>query len=112
MTLAADRKPETLGQARRWETIKRRYIGAGLCDKCAAQAAWGHQIGFTRSNAPCADCAAVVGAFPKGTSHATWKALERDSDARVSDSLTESAGTNDACIESPTEHLYAVTSAA
>lgn len=112
MKVAADRKPETLAQARRWETTKRRYIGAGLCDKCAAQAAWGHQIGFSRINAPCADCAAVVGAFPKGTSHAAWNVLERDSAARVAGAPTESAGTQDARTESTQDTVYAVTSAA
>ena len=33
-------RPETLAQVDQWETTKRRYLRAGLCHKCAAQAAW------------------------------------------------------------------------
>lgn len=31
---------------------------------CAAQAAWGHQLGFSRSNPPCLKCANVIAGFP------------------------------------------------
>lgn len=36
-------KPETLAQAAEWERTKNRYLGHGLCERCAAQAAWAHQ---------------------------------------------------------------------
>ena len=37
--------PETLAQVDQWEKTKRRYLRAGLCHKCAAQAAWATQPG-------------------------------------------------------------------
>lgn len=46
-------KPETVRQAGTWENVKRRYADAGLCDGCAGQAAYGHQLGFTRIKDPC-----------------------------------------------------------
>jgi hypothetical protein len=75
----ADRKgdlPESLSQARAWDRCRAKYAAAGLCDACAAQAAWGHQIGFgyvstrpwleadRRIKAPCESCAPIVAAFP------------------------------------------------
>jgi hypothetical protein len=59
----ADR-PETLTQAIEWQTVKNHYVKLGLCHVCAAQAAYGHQIGFTRINQPCAVCATVVAGLP------------------------------------------------
>lgn len=59
----ADR-PETLAQAVEWQAVERHYVTLGLCHACAAQAAYGHQIGFTRINQPCPDCATVVAGFP------------------------------------------------
>lgn len=40
-------KPETVGQAQLFETYKNRYVDVGLCHYCAAQAAYGHQHGFS-----------------------------------------------------------------
>jgi hypothetical protein len=48
--------PETPRQAVEWETAKRRYLGLGLCLRCASQAAWGHQCGFSQIHPPCDDC--------------------------------------------------------
>lgn len=60
----ADR-PETMTQAIRWQTNKNHYVVTlGLCHVCAAQAAFGHQVGFTRINQPCPDCATVVAGLP------------------------------------------------
>jgi hypothetical protein len=56
--------PETIHQAKRWETVKNRYLAAGLCVNCASQAAYGHQLAFSRIHPPCDDCAAVVAGFP------------------------------------------------
>lgn len=50
-------RPETPAQAQRWETVKNRYLHAGLCLRCASQAAWGHQCGFTRVHPACDLCA-------------------------------------------------------
>jgi hypothetical protein len=46
-------RPETVSQAKNWETVKGRYIREGLCNGCAGQAAYGHQLAFTRIQAPC-----------------------------------------------------------
>lgn len=45
--------PETVSQAINWQTVKTRYLRAGLCEGCAAQAAYGHQLSFRRINPPC-----------------------------------------------------------
>jgi hypothetical protein len=72
--------PETMRQAKRWETVKNRYLAAGLCIKCASQAAYGHQLAFSRIHPPCDDCAAVVAGFPI---HATtvWRRLADPSES-------------------------------
>lgn len=46
-------KPETFRQAGTWENVKNKYVDAGLCNGCAGQAAYGHQLGFTRIHPPC-----------------------------------------------------------
>jgi len=48
--------PENIEQARYWQLIKNRYQAAGLCNGCAGQAAYGHQLGFTRVQDPCSAC--------------------------------------------------------
>jgi hypothetical protein len=67
-------QPETVGQAMRWDRVKTRYLQAGLCHKCAAQAAWGHQIGFALSHPPCALCAPIAATFPTDTA-GDWRKL-------------------------------------
>lgn len=52
-------RPETPRQAQHWETVKNRYLQAGLCRRCAAQAAWGHQCGFRLIHPPCQVCRAI-----------------------------------------------------
>jgi hypothetical protein len=56
--------PETLAQARLWEMWNRRYKKAGLCYACAAQAAWGHQLGFGSVRPPCTLCTCAVAELP------------------------------------------------
>lgn len=56
--------PETIAQARTWMTVKNIYLELGLCEGCAAQAAWGHQCGFTAIRPPCGACLKVIAAFP------------------------------------------------
>lgn len=66
--------PETLGQARTWDRKCRRYILAGLCPKCAAQAAYGHADGFQKIHDPCAMCQPIVAAFPvPGPKGSKWR---------------------------------------
>ncbi len=57
----ARERPETIDQARRWDAQRSRAIAFGLCDRCAAQYAWGLQIGFAHSHPPCDHCAQVLG---------------------------------------------------
>ena len=59
-----DDGPETTSQAHHFETNKNRYLNAGLCYVCAAQAGWGHQLGFSRVHPPCDMCAPIVAKFP------------------------------------------------
>lgn len=49
-------KPETARQAQTWENTKNKYVAAGLCNGCAGQAAYGHQMGFHRIHPPCGSC--------------------------------------------------------
>lgn len=73
----AQDKPETLSQARRWEVNRRRYeIDAGLCARCAGQAAWAHQLGWRSiATSPCAGCLPLVVKLPKRTANSDWRAL-------------------------------------
>lgn len=56
--------PETQGQTRIWDTANVWYRAAGLCYRCAAQVAWGHQSGWSRLHPPCDECASIVRTFP------------------------------------------------
>ena len=55
----AIRRPETMGQALAWQRQKARYLALGYCHRCAAQAACGHQLGFSRVKPPCLTCVQV-----------------------------------------------------
>lgn len=69
--------PETPGQARAWEEIKRQYLRLGLCHYCAAQAAYGHAHGFAWVERPRPGCLPVVATFeyeaPNG-----WRKASRE----------------------------------
>jgi hypothetical protein len=72
--------PETMRQAQRWDVIKLRYMDAGLCHRCAAQAAWGHQDnagGWNDLQPPCDRCAPIVRGFPVPTTNPLWRKIER-----------------------------------
>lgn len=64
-------QPETIGQARVWQRKQGRYEIAGLCSPCAAQAAWGHAVGFQKIHDPCIVCQPIVTNFshpgPRGS---------------------------------------------
>lgn len=75
-------RPETLAQAEHWQRRNREYVRAGLCLRCAAQAAWGHQLGFTRVHPPCAACAPVVASLPAPAAGG-WRKLGRSTVAVV-----------------------------
>lgn len=71
---AAQTEPEGLGQARTWDRKKQRYVLAGLCEPCAAKAAWGHAIGFQKIEDPCVSCQPIVNAFPdEGPRGSKWR---------------------------------------
>lgn len=72
--------PETIGQARVWSRKCHRYELAGLCDRCAATAAWGHAEGFgtldKAGRLPCVTCQPLVNAFPhKGPRGSKWRKI-------------------------------------
>lgn len=69
-------KPETLGQARVWQRKCGRYRIAGLCDRCAAQAAYGHAEGFQNIKDPCETCQPTVDGFPTpGPRGSKWRKI-------------------------------------
>lgn len=71
-------RPETLRQAQTWDTTKNKYVDLGLCDVCAAQAAWGHQVGFTLSHPPCTTCALVVAMLPVSAGvDSLWRRIQK-----------------------------------
>lgn len=78
--LNAGTKPETLRQAKSFATVRNFYAGLGLCNRCAAQIAYGHQNGFTGLHAPCADCQPVVDTFPLDAV-GPWRKCGRPSNA-------------------------------
>jgi hypothetical protein len=56
--------PETSREAQTWQTTLNLYLADGLCHRCAAQAAWGHQNGFSLVRPPCQVCRPIVDTFP------------------------------------------------
>jgi hypothetical protein len=53
-------RPETLAQAKRWDTQCARARAWGLCDRCSSQYSWGLQLGFTQVHPPCDSCAELL----------------------------------------------------
>jgi hypothetical protein len=73
------RLPETPRQVREWELAKTRYLRRGLCRKCAAQAAWGHQNGaggWEMLHPPCTECQPLVELLPMRTANPRWRCLD------------------------------------
>lgn len=69
---AANDRVESNRQARTYDATKLHYQRLGLCRFCAAQGAWGHQLGFSRVNPPCHECQPLVNSFPV-TEPGAWK---------------------------------------
>lgn len=66
MIAAVKDAPETPGQAAGWERVKGHAERYGFCPPCAAQIAWGHQLGFGRTTRPpCEVCGPLVAALPE-----------------------------------------------
>ena len=72
--------PESVGQARTWDRVKHEVMRLGVCEKCAAQYAWGVQVGFTLSNPPCVACTRVV------AQHGGPSATDREQPPAIADS--------------------------
>ncbi|BBA90815.1 hypothetical protein YM3MPS_55050 [Mycobacterium pseudoshottsii] len=75
--------PETIRQAKRWDQTKQAYLNEGLCHRCAAHAAWGHQNnagGRTKLPAPCVGCAPRLRDFPVPTTSSLWRKFDRPQD--------------------------------
>lgn len=78
------RRPETKGQAQRWDAIKRHaHTLGGLCYPCAVAFAYGTQLGYAQVNPPCPACAAVVASWPVCQLNG-WRSLNASHDARAS----------------------------
>lgn len=71
---------ETPRQARRWQQVYGWYDRAGLCPRCSAQGAWGHQLGFSNVKSPCAPCSAIVAEFPTPVANGWHQLTERTAD--------------------------------
>ena len=67
-------RPETVAQVHEHERQVKRYRAAGLCTRCAAQAGYGHQLGFPKAHPPCPACAPLVSTFPIPKAGG-WRAL-------------------------------------
>ena len=68
--------PESRVQAKEFDRRKRAYRDAGLCHACAAQAAFGHQMGFLQVHPPCASCVPIVMGFPY-PAEGSWRRFRR-----------------------------------
>lgn len=80
---AKGKRVETLWQAGTFDDNKRHYVGLGLCYPCAAQAAWGHQLGFTGIHQPCHECQPIVDRFPRARP-GKWRSYSPRSGAKFS----------------------------
>lgn len=69
-------RPETLGQAETWDKTRNHYSRFGLCDQCAAQAAWGHEDGWTAVRVPCPSCAERIAVLPVSQLNG-WRSFRR-----------------------------------
>jgi hypothetical protein len=63
-----------LGQAKNWQANLQAHINVGLCHRCAAQVAWGIQIGFKHlEHSPCRECEPIINMLPRSTSNLKWR---------------------------------------
>ena len=70
-------RAETLEQVAGWERTKKRYLRAGLCHKCAAQAAWAHQGGAGGWGAIHPPCVELVELLAYPTTNPIWRSVAR-----------------------------------
>lgn len=77
----ASRRPETTGQAKKWDANFRMYVASGFCSECASQASWGHQLGFRNVRRIGACCAGKFSPdWPESPKRDLWvgSAVPRD----------------------------------
>jgi hypothetical protein len=75
---AGKTEPETFDQAQTWQKVLSAYLGDELCHRCASQAAWGHQNGFSLARPPCGACVPIVAGFPKSAGRGSpWRRHQR-----------------------------------
>lgn len=82
---------ETVRQATTFEAIRKHYVRLGLCSRCAPQAAYGHQLGFSRAQPPCKKCQPIVDTFPVAKPN-QWRSNSPRRGAKFSDSICPPAG--------------------
>lgn len=68
--------PETPSQAREWDKTRNHYSRLGLCNRCAAQAAYGHADGFSTVHSPCIECIPAIGMLPTSQPNG-WRSQSR-----------------------------------
>jgi hypothetical protein len=86
--------PESRRQAIRWQRHKGRYLATLGCHTCAAQAAYGHQHGFSVIHPPCDSCRTKVATLPVPAVNG-WRKL-RDEPATASATTANAvAGSSD-----------------
>lgn len=88
---AKGKRVETLRQARTFDSNKRHYVSLGLCSPCAAQAAWGHQLGFSECKPPCQECQPHVDTLPVPKPN-QWRSLSPRHGAKFSARLRPEMG--------------------
>lgn len=86
-----NRAPETMRQARRWDEIAARYRTRGLDPACAAQLAWGHQIGFSQVRPVCDECAGKLAGAAVSRANALPPPASTDQTTRASDNPSRAA---------------------
>lgn len=64
---------ETKSECNEWGATKSHYLKHGLCQRGAAQAAYGHQHGFSQIEPPCEECRAVASRFPVEKLSQDWR---------------------------------------
>jgi hypothetical protein len=73
-------RTETFSQAQRFDTNRNTFAKLGFCDTCAAQAAYGRQLGWNQVAPPCARCIASVDEVSMEAIGAPWRRVFEDSD--------------------------------
>jgi hypothetical protein len=70
-------EPETVHEARRWQTRLNKYVKAGICHRCAGQAANGHRDGWANVRPPCGECWPTVNGWASPTGAPSgWHSLD------------------------------------